>query len=190
MNHRFPHSQIFWIVDFNLVCFILIRGSLVITQIDDRLDHRCLLPPLSPTGVLSVFLDRRRRRRQRPAHGTTRWRRPAHEARLFPGSGGALPRPANRARLFSLPRRRGLHASLPRSVRTVLPGGDGLRTVLPRPSAHDASKRINLQTNNLLLSYSALPTPFDMEFGLVHYKLMYILEEGLRTKRSEYGSDE
>ena len=75
-------------------------------------------------------------------------------------------------------------------VRTVLPGCSGLRTVLPRPSAHDTSKQINLQTKNLLLSYSALPTPFDMEFGLVHYKLMYILEEGLRTKRSEYGSDE
>ena len=177
-NHWFLPPQIFWIVDFNSVCFILIRGSLVITQIDDRLDHRCLLPPLSPTGIVSVFLARRRRQR------------PAHEARLFPGSGGALPRPANHARLFSLPRRHGLHASLPRSVRTVLPAGDGLRTVLPRPSAHDASKRINLQTNNLLLSYSALPTPFDMEFGLVHYKLMYILEEGLRTKRSEYGSDE
>ena len=187
-NHRFLPPQIFWIVDFNSVCFILIRGSSFITEIDHRSDHRCLLPPLSPTGVLSAFLARRRRRR--PTHGSTQWRRPAHEARLFPGSGGALPRPANRARLFSLPRRRGLHASLPRSVRTVLPGCGGLRTVLPRPSAHDASKRINLQTNNLLLSYSALPTPFDMEFGLVHYKLMYILEEGLRTKRSEYGSDE
>ena len=98
-NHRFLPPQFSWIVDFNSVCFILIRGSLVITQIDDRLDHRCLLPPLSPTGVLSAFLARRRRR-QRSAHGSTRWRWPAHEARLFPGSGGALPRPAIRARLF------------------------------------------------------------------------------------------
>ena len=107
-NHQFLSPQISWIVDINSVCFILIRGSLVITQIDDRLDHRCLLPPLSPTSVLSAFLARCRRR-QRPAHGSTRWRRPAHDsspavaaacAQLFPGGGGALPQPAIRARLF------------------------------------------------------------------------------------------
>ena len=69
-NHQFLSSQISWIVDFNSVCFILIRSSSFITEIDHRSDHRCLLPPLSPTGVLSAFLARRQRR-QRPAHGST-----------------------------------------------------------------------------------------------------------------------
>ena len=85
-NHRFLPPQISWIVDFNSVCFILIRGSLVITQIDDRLDHRCLLPPLSP--------NRRPACVSCSAAATAACSRlyqvAAPCARLFPGGGGGL----------------------------------------------------------------------------------------------------
>ena len=94
-NHRFLPPQISWIVDFNSVCFILISGSSVITQIDHRLDHRCLLPPLSP--------NRRPACVSCPAAAAAcarLYQVAAACAQLFPGFGGALPRPAIRARLF------------------------------------------------------------------------------------------
>ena len=102
-NHWFLPVQFIWSVDFNNTCFILIRGSLVITQIDDRLDHRCLLPPLSP--------NRRPACVSCPAAAAAcarLYQVAAACAQLFPGFGGALPR-------------RGLHASLPRFMCTVLP---------------------------------------------------------------------
>ena len=108
-NHRFLPPQISWIVDFNSVCFILIRGSLVITQIDDRLDHRCLLPPLSP--------NRRPACVSCPAATAAACARlyqvAAACARLFPGGGG------------------GLRTTLPRRWRRP-PSTSHPRTVLPR----------------------------------------------------------
>ena len=125
-NHRFLPPQISWIVDFNSVCFILIRGSSVITQIDHRSDHRCLLPPLSP--------NRRPACVSCPAAAAAACARLYQVAvacaRLFPGGGGGLrttlPRrwrrpPSTSHPRTALPRRRGLHACLPRFVRTVLP---------------------------------------------------------------------
>jgi hypothetical protein len=132
-NHRFLPPQISWIVDFNSVCFILIRGSLVITQIDDRLDHRCLLPPLSPN--------------RRPACVSCPtavaacarlYQVAAACAQLFPGFGGALPRPAIRARLFPATR----PARVPPSIHVH--GSSQIHPLRPSLAGQEPRCRIHL----------------------------------------------
>ena len=132
-NHRFLPPQISWIVDFNSVCFILIRGSFVITQIDDRLDHRCLLPPLSP--------NRRPACVSCPAAAAAcarLYQVAAACTQLFPGFGGALPRPAIRARLFPATR----PARVPPSIRAH--GSSQIHPRRPSRAGQEPRCRIHL----------------------------------------------